>query len=79
MNYIKLKQYEDPASIYASERADYTDEDWQYQWERDYDQKFAELIINECIAQCNSVSKLEHQGYVVSECIKRIKTHFGIE
>ena len=78
MNYIKLNRYTEPAAIYAGERADYTDEDWQYQWDRDYDQKFAELIINECIEQCWSVSELEHQSAVV-ECVTRIKKHFGIE
>ena len=42
-------------------------------------EKFAELIIEECIAQCWSVSELEHNGYVVSECSKRVRKHFGVE
>lgn len=42
-------------------------------------QKFAELIVDECIAQCWSVSELEHNGYVVSECSKRVRKCFGLE
>lgn len=42
-------------------------------------EKFAQLIVEECIAQCWSVSELEHNGYVVSECSKRVRKHFGVE
>jgi hypothetical protein len=41
--------------------------------------KFAELIVRECIAQCWAVSELESKGYVVSECSKKIRKHFGVE
>jgi hypothetical protein len=40
--------------------------------------EFAELIIEECIAQCWTVSESESKGFVVSECSKRIRKHFGI-
>ena len=40
---------------------------------------FAELLIEECIGQCWTVSELESNGYVVSECSKKIRKHFGIE
>ena len=42
-------------------------------------EKFAELIVEECIAQCWTVSELESNGYVVSECSKKIRKHFGVE
>ena len=42
-------------------------------------EKFAELIVKECVAQCWSVSELEHKGYAVSECSKRIRKYFGVE
>jgi hypothetical protein len=42
-------------------------------------EKFAELIMRECIAQCWAVSELESNGYVVSECSKKIRKHFGVE
>lgn len=42
-------------------------------------EKFAELLIEECIAQCWTVSELESNGYVVSECSKKIRKHFGVE
>ena len=41
-------------------------------------EKFAELIVEECVAQCWSVSELEHKGSVVSECSKRMRKHFGV-
>lgn len=40
---------------------------------------FAELIISECAAQCWTVSELESRGFVVSECTKRMRKHFGVE
>jgi hypothetical protein len=41
--------------------------------------KFAELIIKECVAQCWSVSETEFEGADISECVKRIKSHFGVK
>ena len=41
--------------------------------------KFAELIVKECVSQCWTVSELESKGFVVSECSKRIRKHFGVE
>lgn len=41
--------------------------------------RFAELIIEECVAQCWTVSELESRGFVVSECTKRMRKHFGVE
>ena len=42
-------------------------------------EKFAELIVEECVAQCWTVSESESRGSVVSECAKRIRKHFGVE
>jgi hypothetical protein len=42
-------------------------------------QKFAELIVEECVAQCWTVSEIEHKGDVISECSKRMRKHFGVE
>lgn len=42
-------------------------------------EKFAEMIVRECIAQCWTVSELEHKGDVISECSKRMRKHFGVE
>jgi hypothetical protein len=49
--------------------------DWYEQWF----ENFAELIVEECAAQCWTVSELESRGFVVSECTKRIRKHFGVE
>jgi hypothetical protein len=54
-------------------------EDGHIDWHTQFNQKFAELIAEECIAQCWTVSELESNGYVVSECSKRIRKHFGVE
>jgi hypothetical protein len=42
-------------------------------------EKFAELIVRECAAQCWTVSEIESRGFVVSECTKRMRKHFGVE
>ena len=42
-------------------------------------EKFAELIVEECVAQCWTVSESESRGSVVSECSKRIRNHFRVE
>lgn len=47
----------------------------QVSWE----EKFAELIVEECAQVCWSVSELEYKGYTVSECAKRIHKHFGVK
>ena len=40
---------------------------------------FAELIVEQCVAQCWTVSEMEHKGDVISECSKRMRKHFGVE
>ena len=42
-------------------------------------EKFAELIVEECVAQCWTVSAIEHKGTVISECSKRMRKHFGVD
>jgi len=42
-------------------------------------EKFAELLVEECVAQCWTVSESESRGSVVSECAKQIRKHFGVE
>lgn len=42
-------------------------------------ENFAELIVQECAQQCWTVSELESKGFVVSECAKKIRKHFGVE
>ena len=48
------------------------------EWEFD-SEKFAELIVEECVAQCWTVSEMEHKGSAISECSKRMRKHFGVE
>ena len=53
--------------------------EWDVTFEYFDKEKFAEMIVRECIAQCWSVSELEHKGDVISECSKRMRKHFGVE
>jgi len=54
---------------------------WSANTEREalFEQKFAELIVDECAQVCWSVSELDSKGYTVSECAKAIRKHFGVE
>ena len=53
------------------------DHSWESQTK--FMERFAELIVEECAAQCWTVSELESRGFVVSECTKRMRKHFGVE
>lgn len=52
-----------------------------------YTEKFAELIIRECVVQLELVRKyrydrvqpLENQQTIIDECQYQIKQHFGVE
>jgi len=52
---------------------------WCYTNPEEFEQKFSELIVRECAQQCWTVSELESKGFVVSECAKKIRKHFGVE
>ena len=71
---IELKRYD--ADV-ASER-----------YAKDFEQKFAELIVKECINCCDEVDRI-NKAYIEKlhfdpengpkECIQVIKEHFGVE
>lgn len=47
-------------------------------------EKFAELIINECLLACSRANEIRHfvpptQEQVVLSCIVNLKQHFGVE
>lgn len=42
-------------------------------------QKFAESIVKECINVCDTVYKNEFTIAGISQCIERMKKHFGVE
>ena len=56
-------------------------------WEELDPQKFAELIVRECVKQLELVRKyrydrvqpLENQQTIIDECQYQIKQHFGVE
>ena len=65
----------------AEQAEKYADDNFRGEpiWSGAFESKFAELIVEECVSQCWSVSELEYKGSVVSECSKRIRKHFGVE
>jgi hypothetical protein len=70
-----ITDIEDQACAYASAKADYTDEDWSYQFDRDVTLKFTELMVHEC---CKVITErgFMHHPY---EIAKMVKAHFGVE
>lgn len=77
-----LKRIEDAAADYASSQADFKDEDWSYQFDRDYNKKFAELIIEECLAACDDGLNTQWLIYptterVIADCKRLIKERFA--
>jgi len=80
----RITQLAEQAHSYAckyAQQPDYNEHNPYNQgmYKQRYDSKFAELIVEECVAQCWTVSAIEHKGYVISECSKRIRKHFGVE
>ena len=43
-----IERCQELAAEFASSRIDDSDEDWSFQWDKDYDFKFAELLLQEC-------------------------------
>ena len=63
--------------------------DWAYDFDTEYAEKFAELIVRECVAQCEFVAgqaEITNTGEMArktkataNSCAKMIKQHFGVE
>lgn len=54
------------------------DESANMRWNIEDSEKFAELIIQECIEACNENNKQVQAHLGVSACVKSIKQRFGI-
>jgi hypothetical protein len=53
-------------------------------WFQMYNQKFAELIVRECLEACSRANEIRHfvpptQEQVVLSCMREIEEHFGVE
>ena len=64
-----LQKIEDDACEYASSRIDNSDEDWSFQWDRDFTAKFAELIFQECFKVMKDED--DYYGSWMSDVIKK--------
>lgn len=51
------------------------------EWTEVYNEKFAELIVGECMAQCLKVEEDDESGVSVDAllCREEIRKHFGVE
>jgi hypothetical protein len=62
--------------------------DWAWDTQIDFGhkemEKFAELIVKECLEACSRANEIRHlvpptQQQVVLSCMDEIETHFGVE
>lgn len=70
----RTKQLADQAWEYARERQDFPDEDNEDSYYRNFQEKFAELIVQECYWWAK-----ENGGIPSDEDHRALKEHFGIK
>ena len=78
----RIRELAEQAKEYAINRLDETGELHKY-----YDvyfEKFAELIVKECLEACSRANEIRHfvpptQEQVVLSCMREIEEYFGIE
>ena len=76
----KIKQLVKQAEQYALDRANEgSDEDYDYAFDDDFRQKFAELIVRECANMAESFHRHQYDFTGNLELHEFIKTHFGVE
>ena len=76
----KIKQLVKQAEQYALDRANEgSDEDYDYAFDDDFRQKFAELIVQECLDQLHVNDWDEDYDKGVYWSREQIKNHFGAE
>ena len=84
----RIKELSKQAEQYALDKAnEVNDEDYDYSFDDDFQEKFAELIVRECIQTIQSdmdretmngtISLAKHAGMVSAKTV--IKKHFGVE
>jgi len=57
---------------------------WAYRLSDEFEEKFAELIVRECLDACSRANDIRHlvlptQEQVVLSCMREIGQHFGVE
>ena len=70
----RIQELAEQAENYAHEQND----KFGLSYKREYDKKFAELIVREC-ADIQMKRSCERHGYDKYEDAKEIKQHFGVE
>ena len=76
----RIKELAEQAEQYALDRANEgSDEDYDYAFDDDFREKFAELIVRECIAQCEKNKDHEWLGSGSKLSAFNIREHFGVK
>ena len=72
----RIQELKKQASAYASTKSKEAEE-----WRWIYEEKFAELIVRECvdIASQEDFDVMMKEGYPCSQTAKKIREHFGVE
>ena len=71
----RLSAIKQQAHLYALDQEWYVDS---------FEQRFAELIVRECLEACSRANEIRHfvpptQEQVVLSCMREIEEHFGVE
>ena len=76
----RIQELAEQAEQYALDRANEgSDEDYDYAFDDDFREKFAELIVRECIAQCEKNKDHEWLGSGSKLSAFNIREHFGVQ
>ena len=79
----KIKLFAKQAEQYALDKANEgNDEDYDYSFDDDFQEKFAELIVRECIDICKErhwTWRWDETTSGPNECANIIKERFGVE
>jgi hypothetical protein len=72
----RIKELVKQAEQYALDKANEPEEDFEFSFDDDFQEKFAELIVRECAEACEKNSYLALNGW---QRAKQIREHFGVE
>lgn len=78
----ELAEQAEQAEQYALDKANEgEDEDYEYSFDDDFQEKFAELIVQECLEACSRANDIRYfvpptQEQVVLSCMREIETTF---
>jgi hypothetical protein len=83
----RIKELAEQARQYAFAKVELTQDptEWSSKYYNEmFDQKFAKLIVRECLKACSRANEIRYsvpptKGQVVVSCMREIEKHFGVE